>query len=226
MPHLALDRPDGSMPVYSALPPGGVEPRLPLVLLHEAFGLNGHIESIADRLAAAGHPVVAPHLHYRLSQTAVGYDEVPRAVELLQALTVDDMVGDVEAAAVVLPGAESGFGVIGYCFGAAVAYVAAARVAGVRAAVAFYPVSIGNYWDEAGPPRVPLLTLFGADDEFLGARELEWLAGLDADPYLPMTVHIYPGTGHAFFNDARPDLYRAVTAGDAWARTLEFFAES
>ena len=226
MPHLALVRPDGSMPVYTASAEGDAEPRLPLVLLHEAFGLNGHIESIADRLAAAGHAVVAPHLHYRQNQTAVGYDEVPRAVELLQALTVNDMVGDVEAVAATLPGAESGFGVLGYCFGAAVAYVAAARVARVRAAVAFYPVSIGNYWEEAGPPRVPLLTFFGADDQFLGERELEWLAGLDADLEVPMSVHIYRDTGHAFFNDARPELYRAETAADAWLRTLDFLASA
>ena len=92
--------------------------------------------------------------------------------------------------------------------------------------LAFYPVSIGNYWEEAGPPRVPLLTFFGANDQFLGERELEWLAGLDADPEVPMSVHIYRDTGHAFFNDARPELYRAETAADAWLRTLDFLASA
>jgi carboxymethylenebutenolidase len=39
-------------------------------------------------------------------------------------------------------------------------------------------------------------------------------------------VHIYPGVGHAFFNDARPEVYNAEAAGDAWRRTNEFFKKN
>ena len=36
-------------------------------------------------------------------------------------------------------------------------------------------------------------------------------------------VVIYPNTNHAFFNDARPEVYDAEAAKDAWRRTLELF---
>ena len=35
-------------------------------------------------------------------------------------------------------------------------------------------------------------------------------------------VHIYPGTKHAFFNDARPDLYDPAAAALSWDRTISF----
>ena len=223
MARIIVETPDGQMPAYLALPE--TDGHLPVVLVHEAFGLNAHIESIADRLSEAGHPVIAPHLHYRDAATGVGYDEVPRAVERVQALSVAHIVADIDKAAAILPGSRAGFAVVGFCFGGAVAYIASGGVLGVQRAVAFYPVSIGNYWDEVGEPQVPLLTFFGSDDEFLGESELAWLDGLHRDESIPITVQIYPKTGHAFFNDARPDLYRAEPAADAWEATLAFLNE-
>jgi len=35
-------------------------------------------------------------------------------------------------------------------------------------------------------------------------------------------AHIYPGVGHAFFNDTRPEVYNSEAAADAWRRTIEF----
>ena len=35
-------------------------------------------------------------------------------------------------------------------------------------------------------------------------------------------IFSYPGTGHAFFNDTRPEVYDEDAARQAWVRTLEF----
>jgi carboxymethylenebutenolidase len=40
---------------------------------------------------------------------------------------------------------------------------------------------------------------------------------------VPHEVHLYPDTQHAFFNDARPQIYNAAAAQDAWQKSLAWF---
>lgn len=216
-----IPTPAGLMPAYLRLAAEGQPARMPIVLVHEAFGLNTHIASIADRLAARGHDVVAPHLYYRRTRGAAGYDNVPLAVELSSEMPVADIVADVEAAAHLI-GRDRPVAILGFCFGGAVAYIASALTDAVDRAVAYYPVSILNYWDRVGVPKAPLLVYFGDNDEFLGPDERAWLAGLHEDPATSMEIVVFPGAGHAFFNDARPNLYNEGPAIETWRTTLEF----
>jgi carboxymethylenebutenolidase len=39
-----------------------------------------------------------------------------------------------------------------------------------------------------------------------------------------VTMHIHPGTQHAFYNDTRPDVYDAEAFKVAWMRTMNAFA--
>jgi len=220
---IEVTTPSGVMPAYLARAAPGSPKRPPVVLLHEAFGLNDHIRSIADRLAWLGHDAIAPHLYYRRTREPAAYDDVPLAVELASELSIPDIVADFDAAAARVTNGDESVIALGYCFGGAVAYIAAALSARVERAVAYYPVSILNYWDRAGAPRAPLLVYFGDDDEFLGPDERNWLAGLHRDRSVKMRTRIFPGAGHAFFNDARPDLYHDDSALESWAETLRFF---
>lgn len=222
MTWIDVPTPDGLMPAYLARAAQGSPERAPIVLVHEAFGLNTHVASIADRLAARGHDVIAPHLYYRTTREAAGYDNVPLAVELSVAMSIPDIVSDFDsAAAVVARGDEKVVG-LGFCFGGAVAYIVSTLSDRVDRAVAYYPVSILNYWDRVGTPKAPLLVYFGDNDEFLGPDERAWLADLHADPATNMSIRVFPGAGHAFFNDARPNLYNAGPAQATWAETLAF----
>jgi carboxymethylenebutenolidase len=36
-------------------------------------------------------------------------------------------------------------------------------------------------------------------------------------------VIVYPGAGHGFFNDTRPEVFHEKAANDAWRRTLDLF---
>lgn len=216
-----IPTPSGFMPAHLALGAEGQPARIPIVLVHEAFGLNSHIASIADRLAARGHDVIAPHLYYRRTREAAGYDNVPLAVELSSEMPVADIVADVEAAAAVVSRGGP-VAVMGFCFGGAVAYIAAAQSTVLDRAVSYYPVSILTYWDRVGVPKAPLLVYFGDNDEFLGPDERAWLAGLHEDPATNMEIVVFPGAGHAFFNDARPALYNEGPAVETWRTTLEF----
>jgi carboxymethylenebutenolidase len=38
-------------------------------------------------------------------------------------------------------------------------------------------------------------------------------------------VVVYPGAGHAFANESRPEAYREAAASDGWRRALAFLAK-
>jgi hypothetical protein len=93
--HERVTTPDGAMPVYLAEPtaPG----RHPAVLvIMEAFGLNAHIEDVARRIAAEGYVALAPDVYWRqLPDNKVGYDELPKAIGLMQKVNDQKVVQDI-----------------------------------------------------------------------------------------------------------------------------------
>src|SRR5881396_2395706 len=101
----------GAMPAFGVRPKGGA--RAPGVLvIQEAFGLNEHIKDVARRVAAEGYVALAPDLFYRGGKGRVaGYDDLPKALELMGALRDDEIVADVASAIAYLdqqPGAKKG----------------------------------------------------------------------------------------------------------------------
>ena len=38
--------------------------------------------------------------------------------------------------------------------------------------------------------------------------------------------HVYPGAGHAFFNEDRPEAYHQESAEQLWDRTVAFFRQT
>jgi carboxymethylenebutenolidase len=69
----------------------------------------------------------------------------------------------------------------------------------------------------------PYLAFFGEDDEIIPAIDVEALRARTAHARHPVEIVSYPGAGHAFFNDSRPEMYREPAARDAWPRAVSFF---
>jgi carboxymethylenebutenolidase len=109
--------------------------------------------------------------------------------------------------------------------GGALAQYAATKNANVSAAVSFYGgfKKVQCDWKNLAGP---LMLIYGEEDQGVpaaGGRELEsQLKALGKS----VELHVYPGAGHAFFNDARPEAYNKSAAEDAWARTLAFFRKN
>jgi carboxymethylenebutenolidase len=84
--------------------------------------------------------------------------------------------------------------------------------------VLFYGIGMADF----SKPRAAFLGHYAEHDPWEpieGVRQMEAdmrAAGRD------VTLHTYPGTGHWFFEQNRPDAYRADAAQLAWARTLDF----
>jgi carboxymethylenebutenolidase len=68
----------------------------------------------------------------------------------------------------------------------------------------------------------PLLGLYGAEDALIPVADVEELKRRLAQTRHAHEVRLYPGAGHAFLNDTRPDAYRPEAAADAWSRLVPF----
>jgi carboxymethylenebutenolidase len=123
------------------------------------------------------------------------------------------------------------------------ALMAAATCTGLRASAPFYGLlshQHGILHSEAGldptlKPREPLevarelrcptLAFYGDRDEFVPISDVELLKGRFERSLQSAEVVVYPGAGHAFMNDTRPDAYRPENAADAWQRMVAFLTE-
>ena len=158
--HITLTTSDKhSLGGYRADPQGA--PKGGLVVIQEIFGVNHHIRAVCDRLAEMGYVAVAPAVFDRFVRDfETGYtpDEIAKARGYLGNLNWDHMVADMAAAAADLKGAGP-IGVIGFCMGGTAAFLAACRVPGMSAAVAYYGGMIGKFADEK--PKCPMQMHFG-----------------------------------------------------------------
>ncbi|WP_027349155.1 dienelactone hydrolase family protein [Halotalea alkalilenta] len=207
-----------TLSAYVARPDGA--PKGALVVVQEIFGVNSHIRSVADGFAAEGYLAVAPALFDRIEPgVELGYEgeDMVRARELLGKLRIDASLADTQAA-IDYAAAESAtkVGVVGYCFGGSIAWLAASRLSGVAAAVGYYGGRIPDDVDEL--PRVPVLLHFGEFDDHIPLQGVEEVAKRHPE----VAVRIYPA-GHGFNCDQRAS-FDAPSAALAKQRTLEFFA--
>jgi len=123
---------------YRAEPAG--KPRGALVVIQEIFGVNSHIRGVADGYAADGYLAIAPALFDRSERGLdIGYSqpEIERGRAIMQKVSMDDALKDV-AAAIKNVAAAGKTGIVGYCWGGTVSFVAAAKLDGLACAVSYY----------------------------------------------------------------------------------------
>lgn len=189
-----------------------------VVVIQEVFGVNEHIRDVCDRYAAAGYVAIAPALFDRVQPgVELGYDEAGIAAgrELVGRLGWEAPLLDVEAAARSLR-ADGRVGVVGYCWGGTVTWLAACRLE-IACAVPYYGRQIIDF--AAEKPRCPVIMHFGGEDPLIPHDNV---AGVQAaHPEIP--IYVYGGAGHGFNCDRRAD-YRPEVAAVALERTLAFFA--
>jgi carboxymethylenebutenolidase len=203
---------------YRAIPASGSGPGV--VVLHEASGLSDFIRDACDRLAREGFVALAPDLYH--GEFGGDHDSAGR---LMLELDLPKARAEIDAAVMALLGDDavdgSRIGCLGFCMGGMLALYAATSNARIGAVADCYGVHPNVVLDLEGL-EAPVLGIFGELDAYVpidGVRELEAdlkAAGKSAH----FCVHL--GVQHAFMNDARPDVYDAPTAGEAWSEVLSF----
>lgn len=205
---------------YLALSESGTGPGV--VVIQEWWGLVPHIKEVCDRFAAEGFVALAPDL-YRGEATT----EPDEAGKKMMALRLDQAGKDLSGAVDVVraKGAGSAVGVVGFCMGGGLALVLAGqRSDAVKAVVPFYG---GIPWEGTSPdyPAIAASVLLhcAANDEWVSPAVASQMAQALRDAGNDdVTLEIYEGAEHAFFNDARPEVYDAQASAVAWRRTVDF----
>ena len=204
-----------SMPADAKKKLGGI------VVVHENRGLNPHIEDVARRAALAGFISIAPDALTPLGGYP-GNDDSGR--ELQSKRDQHEMLEDFIAAYDYLHNhkdCNGKVGVVGFCFGGAIANKMAVRIPDLAAAVPFYG---GQPATEDVPKiKAPLLLHYAALDTRVNEGWPAYEAALKANNK-QYTAYIYPNVNHGFHNDTTPR-YDKAAAELAWKRTIDFFNE-
>jgi carboxymethylenebutenolidase len=188
-----------------------------VVVIQEIFGVNHHIRAVCDRFAEEGYTAVAPALFDRTEKGfECGYtpDEIANARKFVANPNWDAMLKDTQAAIDELKN-EGPVAIVGFCMGGSIAFLAATRLNGLSAAVAYYGGAIAKFADEK--PKVPVQMHFGEKDQGIPMTDVEKVK--EKQP--SAEIYTYPDAGHGFHCDERASFNEAA-AKTAWPRTMEF----
>jgi carboxymethylenebutenolidase len=225
----------GRMAVYAAHPEADGR-KLPAVLVvHEIFGLSDHIKDVVRRLAREGYLSLAPDLFWQMGPLP-DFTDRESFMRFRRSMDDRDLLSSLDAAVDHLAAEsiadEEHVGIVGFCMGGYYAFLETVRNPRIAACADFYggPLShqepsenrpIGPL-DVAREIKVPLLGLFGEEDQGIPVEQVHELERRVKEAGVPVETVIYPGAGHAFHNDTGPR-YVESAAKDAWKRTIEFF---
>ena len=213
----SLETPTGRIRAWRAQP--HIPPRGALVVVQEIFGVNSHIRGVCATFAEHGYVALAPAFfdHFE-HDVQLDYDAegVRRGRELVDRLGFDHALQDIRSAAARLQDTGK-VGVVGYCWGGSVAFLANTRLG--LPAVSYYGARTTPFLDEAA--RAPMLFHFGADDASIPPEAI----ALHRERQPSAQVHVYAGAGHAFNRQTDPAHHDPGNAALARTRTLAFLAE-
>jgi carboxymethylenebutenolidase len=215
--------PDGAFRAYVARP--SVAPKAAVVVIQEIFGVNTVMRGKADWLAREGFLAIAPDLFWRIRPGVDLTDQTDgewkEAIDLMNALDKAASVTDI-AATIAYARASSAakVGVMGYCMGGYLAFLAACRT-DVDASVCYHGGGIHTALGEAANIKKPVMLHNPMKDAFIPVEALNTIRETLA-PNPLVTVHEYAEQDHAFTREGGKH-YDAGATKLADARTVDFF---
>jgi len=227
--------------LYVSHPPPSAGTSWPsIIVAQEAFGVNRHIEKVCDRLAEAGYVAIAPALFHREHpnpKLGYGDDDVPTRNRYMGALRDEDIIEDINQVVIWTQSEQfrrtngQPIGIVGFCVGGRITYLAATSCPGLSAAVAYYPGRVLVPFGDGPAPidltsqiKIPLMGNFGGKDENPSPADVATIEAKLKEAGVSYDFKSYPDAGHGFNCDERAS-YHEASAADAWARTVSFFQQ-
>jgi len=203
---------------FLARPPEWAAGGPALIVIHEWWGLNDNIRTMARRLADEGYLSLAVDLY-----GGAGADDPERARELMQAVDEETALANLDDALDFLIGTEQAgkVGTIGWCFGGGWSLLAALhRPDTLDAAVIYYGRLVTDP-ERLATLRMPILAQFGELDQGIPIDEVRRFEQALDEVGADATIYVYRGAGHAFANPSGRN-YQESAAQTSWHRTIEF----
>lgn len=215
--NLKLRAADGhDFAAYLARPADPAVRRGAVVVVQEVFGVTSHIRRVADQFAGHGYLAIAPALFDRQQrgvELAYDQDGIQQGIALARRADLAGLVADLDASIETVAHAGP-VGMVGYCWGGRVVYLAGSRTS-IAAGVVYYGGGIPDVLEPA--PRCPMLFHFGDRDAHIPLADVERIR--QACPR--GEYHVY-AADHGFNCTDRAS-YDAAAAHLAFERTLDFF---
>jgi len=229
-----------SLVTFNAEPPASGLLRRPdadapapaIILLPAVAGVNAYCAKVADALAEQGYVSLSID-YYARAGGAPHIGNRAEAIAAVASLSDNEILADIAAGVQYLKSqayvAQDKLAVLGFCVGGTYALLAASTMDAFACAISFY-----------GPPKYLELTANKPLSPLAAAADLKCplLAHYgEADPLIPLPhvqelreqlkakpaeIYTYPGAGHAFHEDFRPEAYRPIAAQEAWQRSLKY----
>ena len=227
------------MVLYVSHPPPSAGADFPaIIVVQEAFGVNRHIERVADRIAAEGYVAIAPALFHRQHpnpKLGYGDEDAPARNRYMGALRDDEIVDDINEVIKWTQGDQfrrtNGLkvGIVGFCVGGRITYLAATSCPGLSAASVYYGGRILIPFGDGPAPidltsqiKIPVMGNFGGQDENPSPADVAKIEESLKAAGVTYDFKSYPDAGHGFNCDERAS-YNEAAANDAMARTLSWF---
>jgi carboxymethylenebutenolidase len=218
---------DGTeMELYVASPEGA-GPFPAIIVLQEAFGVTGHIRSIAERLCKEGYTAVAPDLFHRTARRLeAAYTDFPSIAPHFQALTTEGLAADLRASYDWLQQQtfiqKDRVGSIGFCLGGRASFLANATLP-LSAAVSYYGGRLDALVDHAPDLHADHLFFWGGQDQHIPQETVDKVIGAVKAAGKSYTNVVISYADHGFNCDDRAS-FHPLAAKEAWAHSLAFFA--
>ncbi len=206
-----------------------------VIVIMEAFGVTRHIEQVCDEYARHGYVAVAPSLYHREHPNAkLGYDEMPAVQRYMGALRDDELVEDINVTIDYLQNRYQRtrgrkIGIVGYCVGGRITYLAATSCPGLSAASVYYGGRILAPFGDGPAPvdltgniSIPVMGNFGETDENPTPADVATIEEALKAAGVTYDFKMYSGAGHGFNCNERGS-YQEEAASDALGRTLGWF---
>ncbi|MCL2137437.1 MAG: dienelactone hydrolase family protein [Coriobacteriia bacterium] len=217
--------------------PLGEGPFPGVILIPHMPGWDEISREYARRFAHHGYATICPNIYERVGH---GLPQEVAGMAREQGGVADDSVmGDVEGALeylTTLPNSNGKVGVIGMCSGGRHAFLAGCRIEGLSAVVDCWGGRVVASAEELSPATpvapidltsqlsAPLLGIFGNDDMFPSADQVD-IHEAELKKYgKDYTFYRYDGAGHGFWYYTG-EAYRPVAAMESFDITLEFFKQ-
>lgn len=204
--------------------PSGNGPWPAVIVIQEWWGLDAQTKSIADRFAALGYLAFAPDL-YHGELAALGDVEKASALKDQYTPGAPAELEKVFDALKSRPDCTGKVGSVGFCFGGRMSLALSVRRP-LDAVCTFYGGGMQNIFDQLRRNlKAPVLGLFGDNDQSIPLGTVEEFDKLLDEVGVEHEVVVYPNSGHAFFRDSDPSVYKPEASKDASERVKKFFAK-